>query len=137
MNEVKDFNITKSEEDTSAYADYVGSSIMLGIALTSILWDIILIPMVPSTHCLVLAQIQSRKTPCRTLQSGVSMVCDRMSMDISRAFGHSCRYTGRDRKRKNTDPRGKSSPFRFWNSCSELCSCSLHVAASWLACNMD
>ncbi|KEH20372.1 transmembrane protein, putative [Medicago truncatula] len=35
---VKDFNnIAKSEEDISAYADYVGSSIMLGIALTSIL----------------------------------------------------------------------------------------------------
>ncbi|XP_020202503.1 protein ZINC INDUCED FACILITATOR-LIKE 1 isoform X2 [Cajanus cajan] len=38
---VKDFNIAETEEDISTYAGYVGSSLMLGRALTSILWGMI------------------------------------------------------------------------------------------------
>ncbi|CAJ1958685.1 unnamed protein product [Sphenostylis stenocarpa] len=38
---VKDFNIADTEEDISTYAGYVGSSMMLGRALTSILWGMI------------------------------------------------------------------------------------------------
>ncbi|RDX67874.1 Protein ZINC INDUCED FACILITATOR-LIKE 1 [Mucuna pruriens] len=38
---VKDFNIAKTEEDISTYAGYVGSSFMLGRALTSIFWGMI------------------------------------------------------------------------------------------------
>ncbi|KAF1885322.1 hypothetical protein Lal_00029211 [Lupinus albus] len=35
---IKDFNIAKTEANISTYAGYVGSSFMLGRALTSILW---------------------------------------------------------------------------------------------------
>ncbi|XP_047150076.1 protein ZINC INDUCED FACILITATOR-LIKE 1-like isoform X3 [Vigna umbellata] len=38
---VKDFNIAETEEDISTYAGYVGSSMMFGRALTSILWGMI------------------------------------------------------------------------------------------------
>lgn len=38
---VKDFNIAKTEADISTYAGYVGSSMMLGRTLTSILWGMI------------------------------------------------------------------------------------------------
>ncbi|MCD7472742.1 hypothetical protein HAX54_014074 [Datura stramonium] len=38
---VRDFHIAEREEDISYYAGYVGSSFMLGRALTSILWGII------------------------------------------------------------------------------------------------
>ncbi|XP_040871095.1 protein ZINC INDUCED FACILITATOR-LIKE 1 isoform X3 [Glycine max] len=38
---VKDFNIAETEEDISTYAGYVGSSMMLGRSLTSILWGMI------------------------------------------------------------------------------------------------
>ncbi|CAH9068929.1 unnamed protein product [Cuscuta epithymum] len=38
---VRDFNIAEREEDISYYAGYVGSSFMLGRALTSVLWGII------------------------------------------------------------------------------------------------
>ncbi|KAE9592771.1 putative major facilitator superfamily [Lupinus albus] len=36
--QIKDFNIAKTEANISTYAGYVGSSFMLGRALTSILW---------------------------------------------------------------------------------------------------
>ncbi|PHT37167.1 Protein ZINC INDUCED FACILITATOR 1 [Capsicum baccatum] len=38
---VRDFHIAEREEDISYYAGYVGSSFMLGRALTSILWGVI------------------------------------------------------------------------------------------------
>ncbi|KAH1128431.1 hypothetical protein GLYMA_06G313700v4 [Glycine max] len=38
---VKDFNIAKTEADISTYAGYVGSSFMLGRALTSIFWGML------------------------------------------------------------------------------------------------
>ncbi|QHO04831.1 hypothetical protein HN873_072805 [Arachis hypogaea] len=38
---VKDFHIAEREEDISSYAGYVGSSFMLGRALTSILWGMV------------------------------------------------------------------------------------------------
>ncbi|KAL2337320.1 hypothetical protein Fmac_011766 [Flemingia macrophylla] len=38
---VKDFNIARTEEDISTYAGYVGSSLMLGRTLTSILWGMV------------------------------------------------------------------------------------------------
>ncbi|XP_019447126.1 PREDICTED: protein ZINC INDUCED FACILITATOR-LIKE 1-like [Lupinus angustifolius] len=38
---VRDFNIAKTDADISSYAGYVGSSLMLGRALTSVLWGLI------------------------------------------------------------------------------------------------
>ncbi|XP_040872700.1 protein ZINC INDUCED FACILITATOR-LIKE 1 isoform X2 [Glycine max] len=38
---VKDFNIAETEEDISTYAGYVGSAMMLGRSLTSILWGMV------------------------------------------------------------------------------------------------
>ncbi|CAA2975091.1 protein ZINC INDUCED FACILITATOR-LIKE 1-like isoform X2 [Olea europaea var. sylvestris] len=38
---IRDFHIAKREEDISYYAGYVGSSFMLGRALTSLLWGIV------------------------------------------------------------------------------------------------
>ncbi|KAH9686727.1 hypothetical protein KPL70_014478 [Citrus sinensis] len=35
---IRDFHIAKREEDVGFYAGYVGSSYMLGRALTSVLW---------------------------------------------------------------------------------------------------
>ncbi|KAH1248187.1 Protein ZINC INDUCED FACILITATOR-LIKE 1 [Glycine max] len=39
--DVKDFNIAETEEDISTYAGYVGSAMMLGRSLTSILWGMV------------------------------------------------------------------------------------------------
>ncbi|XP_051143353.1 protein ZINC INDUCED FACILITATOR 1-like isoform X2 [Andrographis paniculata] len=38
---VRDFHVAKREEDISYYAGYVGSSFMLGRALTSLLWGVV------------------------------------------------------------------------------------------------
>ncbi|GLT75353.1 hypothetical protein SLA2020_470840 [Shorea laevis] len=38
---IKDFNIAKREEDIGYYAGYVGSSFMLGRALTSVFWGLV------------------------------------------------------------------------------------------------
>ncbi|WOH13518.1 hypothetical protein DCAR_0833028 [Daucus carota subsp. sativus] len=38
---VRDFNIAKEEEDISYYAGYVGSTLMLGRALTSVFWGMV------------------------------------------------------------------------------------------------
>lgn len=38
---IRDFHIVQTEEDIGYYAGYIGSSFMLGRALTSVLWGII------------------------------------------------------------------------------------------------